>query len=73
MSVSGNEVNGLQLVSLDVFLDSQFLSLVVGTAVDDDTFLGVVAHNIAVLLQHVACESFYLKHILFLFCLAGPY
>ena len=73
MSVSGNEVYGLQLVSLDIFLDSQFLSLVVGTTVDDDTFLSLVAHNIAVLLQHVACESLYLKHILFFFCLAGPY
>ena len=38
-----------------------------GTTVNDNTFFCFVAHNIAVLLQHVYRESFYINHILIFF------
>lgn len=63
-----NEVYRAQLVLVDVFLDGEFLCLGVCTTVDDDALLGLVANNIAVLLQHVACECFYLEHFFFSFC-----
>ena len=67
VAVGGDEVDGLQIVLADVLLDGEFFGLVVGSTVDDDTLVGLVAHNVAVFLQHVAGECFYVKHIILFF------
>ena len=58
VSVGGKQVDGLQAVVFDVVGDCLALLGVEGAAVDDDAFLRLVAHHIAVLLEHVALEAF---------------
>lgn len=58
MSVCGEEVYGFQLAVGDVTLNGRALFVVIGSAVDDDTFATVVADDVAVLLQRVAYDAF---------------
>ena len=55
----GQEVSHrVQPVGLNIVGDCGKLFVVVGTAVDDDSLVGLIAHNIAVLLKGIDGESF---------------
>jgi hypothetical protein len=58
MTMCGEEVYGFQLLVCDVTLNGRALFVVIGSAVDDDTFATVVADDVAVLLQRVAYDAF---------------
>ena len=67
VTVRSDKMYGAQFVLVDVFLYGELLCLGVCTAVDNHALLCLVAYNIAVLLQHVACECFYIEHCFFSF------
>ncbi len=63
MSVGTEQVDGGEVVAEDVVLHGFALFLIPCATVDDDTFLAVITHHIAVLLQHVAHKSLDSYHI----------
>ena len=60
MAMGHQEVNRLQLILFDVVDNGCALLRIEGTTVYDDTFLGFIAHNVAILLEHVDLKSFYM-------------
>ena len=60
MAMGYEQVNGLELVLLDILCNSRALFRIEGAAIDDDAFLGLIAHHVAVFLQHVYLKSFYM-------------
>ena len=57
VAVGGEEMDGLQSETVDITGDGASLVVVIGATVDDDTFEGVVAHYVGVLLKEVEGES----------------
>ena len=55
-------VYGFQLLLPDIVLDGPLFVVIKGTTVDDDTFRGLVAHHVAVLLQRVYLKSLDSQH-----------
>ena len=60
MAMGYEQVNGLELVLLNILSNSRALFWIKGAAIDDDAFLGLIAHHVAVFLQHVYLKSFYM-------------
>ena len=60
MTMGYEQVNGLELVLLNILCNSFALFRIEGAAIDDDAFLGLIAHHVAVFLQHVYLKSFYM-------------
>ena len=60
--VRGQKMHGLQALGTYIILDGRVLGFEERTAVDDDALTGLVADNIAVLLQHVAHKTFDIQH-----------
>ena len=58
MAMGNEQMHRLQLVLLDIVGDGVAFFRIERAAVDDDAFLGLIAYNIAVFLQHVDLESF---------------
>ena len=60
MAMGYEQVNGLELVLLNILCNGRALFRIEGAAIDDDAFLGLIAHHVAVFLQHVYLKSFYM-------------
>ena len=56
MPMGAEQVDGLQVIDLDISDDSGAFFVIHGTAVDDDTLFCLVADNITVFSQHVTGE-----------------
>ena len=64
MAVGAELPYRLQLVVADIGFDGPELAVVEGTAVDDDAFVGLVAHYVAVFLKGINGKSLDVKHLL---------
>ena len=62
VSVGGYQPDRCQLLTLNIVGNGLLLLRIEGTAVDDDGLIRLVAHHVAVLLQHIADECLYLNH-----------
>ena len=62
MSVRGYQMDGLQLIVVDILANRLKFLVVVCPTIDDDTLAALVAHHVAVLLQRVALYSLNFEH-----------
>ena len=62
VAVSDQQVYRLQSIAVNILFDGLALLFIIGAAVNDDTLLCGVAHDITVLLQHVAGKTFDIYH-----------
>ena len=65
VAVGGEETDGLETLTADVVGDGAALVVVVGATVDDDTFEGVVADHVGILLKEVEGECLYTNHVFY--------
>ena len=62
VTVGGQQVDGLQAVVADIVEDGGALLFIIGAAVDDDAFFGLVAHHVGVFGEQVANEGLDVEH-----------
>ena len=62
VTVGGQQVDGLQAVGADIVEDGGALLFIIGAAVDDDAFFGLVAHHVGVFGEQVANEGLDVEH-----------
>ena len=62
VAVGGQQVDGLQAVVADIVEDGGALLFIIGAAVDDDAFFGLVAHHVGVFGEQVANEGLDVEH-----------
>ena len=62
VTVGGQQVDGLQAVVADIVEDGGALLFIIGAAVDDDAFFGLVAHHVGVFGKQVANEGLDVEH-----------
>ena len=62
VTVCGQQVDGLQAFVADIVEDGGALLFIIGAAVDDDAFFGLVAHHVGVFGEQVANEGLDVEH-----------
>lgn len=62
VAVSAEQVARLQLLFAHIVDNSLALGFIVGTAVNDDGFAGRIAHDVAILLQHIDAKALDVYH-----------
>ena len=62
VAMGGQQMDRAQVLALDILRDGGSLLLIVGPAVDDDAFAGLVADYVGILLQEVTNECLDIQH-----------
>ena len=63
VSVGRYQVSYFEAIALNIFFQRLLFRLIIGAAIDNNTFLGLVAHHVGIFPDRVAYESLDIQHL----------
>ena len=62
MAMCSEQMLRFQIILANIVDDSLSLLLIIGATVDDDAFLGIIIHHVAIFRDHIHLKSFDMYH-----------